>query len=110
MNQIVIQLFHQVRGIPRQKLAGEKFRKVQEERKLHLSEVTAFLQKEEANRSLLKAEVLSRIRGESDFFKEMLAEMIADKKECAAWEKIQIGSAGCGGKRSGAHRLHQVPI
>ncbi len=88
VDKVVRQVFNRVRGISRQELMGEKFRKVQEERKLHLSEVTASLQKAEANLNLLKAEVLSSIKGESAFSKEMLAEMIeSSEKECAALEK-----------------------
>ena len=88
VDKVVRQVFNRVRGIPRQELVGEKFRKVQEERRLHLSEVTASLQKAEANLNLLKAEVLSSIKGESAFSKEMLAEMIeSSEKECAALEK-----------------------
>lgn len=88
VDKIVRQIFNRVRGIPRKELIGEKFRKVQEERRIHLTEVTAKLQKAELNLDLLKTEVLNSLKGESAFPKEMLAEMIADtEKECAALEK-----------------------
>ena len=55
---------------------------------MHLTEVTAKVQKAVQDVELLKAEVLKCLKGESAFSKEMLAAMIAEgEKECAALEQ-----------------------
>lgn len=85
IEETVRQIFHRVKGIPREELVGRKFRETQAEQRLHLTELTAKLQKATADLELLKGEVLKSIKGESAFSKDMLAGMIADaEKECAA--------------------------
>ena len=88
VEKVVREIFSKIRGIPREELVGRQYQQIQTERKIHLTEVTAKLQKAVQDVELLKAEVLKCLKGESAFSKEMLAAMIAEgETECAALEQ-----------------------
>lgn len=90
IEETVRQIFHRVKGIPREELVGRKFQETQAEQKLHLTELTAKLWNTTADMGLLKGEVLKSIKGESAFSKDMLTGMIADaEKECTALENLR---------------------
>ena len=90
VEKVVRQVFSRVSSIPREELVGRKFQEVYDERKRHLADVNAQLQKATKDLDLLKSEILKSLKGESAFSSDVLSEMIDHaEKDCAALEEAR---------------------
>lgn len=81
IDKLVRQIFSKMKGIPKDQIITERYKRENAERKNHLNALQAEKEKAEKDLISLKAEILACIKGESVLPKETLAEMITAQEE-----------------------------
>ena len=80
IDKLIRQIFERMKALPKEEIVSLRYAEKMEERKLLLKTVKAEYNKAAADLSMLKAEVVKSLRGESTFTQDLLGSLIADSE------------------------------
>ncbi|MGN0492926.1 MAG: recombinase family protein [Acutalibacteraceae bacterium] len=90
VEQVIKNIFAAMKGIPKSKIVSARYKKEVTDKKRRLADTEKEYNKALQKLSLLKAEVIKCLQGESTFSKDILSELITDSEEnCNELAKVR---------------------